>query len=103
MIFTTFITGRPQAGLFYESFFKSEAMKKTNKINDIHEKIHLYLDSALDENDQQNLLEQMKDYPGFPQMINRERNFRTFLKNNVRRSNVPNDLIQSIINQIKLD
>ena len=89
--------------LFLTSFINREHMKNSNKINEIQEKINLYLDSALNESDQQKMMEHLREDPGFPQMINRERNFRTFIKNNVPRSDVPSDLIQSIINRIKLD
>lgn len=78
-------------------------MENSNDFNDIQKNIHLYLDRALDEEDQQKMMEQIRNNPDFSQMINKERNFRTFLKNNVKRYSVSTDLIQSIINQIKMD
>jgi hypothetical protein len=78
-------------------------MENANDFNDFQKSIHLYLDRAMTEEDQQKMMEQVKKNPDFPHMINRERNFRTFLKNNVRRQSVSTDLIQSIINQIKMD
>lgn len=78
-------------------------MENSNNFNDIQKSINLYLDRALNEDDQQRMLEELRKNPDFPQMINKERNFRTFLKNNVKRQSVSTDLIQTIINQIKLD
>lgn len=78
-------------------------MENSNNYHDIQKSISLYLDRALTEEDQQKMMEEFRKNPDFPQMINNERNFRTFLKNNVKRYTASTDLIQSIINQIKLD
>lgn len=78
-------------------------MERSNKINEIQEKINLYLDQALNDEDQKKMMDQVNSDPSVPQMINKERNFRTFLKNKVKRQNVSGDLIQSIINRVKLD
>jgi hypothetical protein len=78
-------------------------MKQSNRINDIQKKINLYLDQALNDEDQLKMMEQVKANPDYPQMINQERNFRTFLKNKVHRSPVSSELIQKIINKVKLD
>ena len=78
-------------------------MEHSNKINEIQKKINLYLDKALNEEDQMNMMKELNSDPSFPQMVNKERNFRTLLKNKVERSTVSSDLIQSIINQVKLD
>ena len=78
-------------------------MENSNKFNEIHKNIHLYLDQALNEEDQLKMMEEVKSNPDYTQMINKERNFRTFLKNKVKRSNVSSDLIKSIIKRVKLD
>ena len=78
-------------------------MENSNNFNEFRRNIHLYLDQALNEEDQQKMMEQVQQNPDFPQMINKERNFRTFLKNKVKRSSVSSDLIQSIISRIKMD
>jgi hypothetical protein len=78
-------------------------MENSNNYNEIQKNINLYLDQAMNDEDQKKMMDQMKGNPDFPQMINKERNFRTFLKNNVKRYSVSSDLIQSIINQIKMD
>jgi len=78
-------------------------MENSNNYHDIQKNISLYLDRALTEEDQQKMMEEFRKNPDFPQMINNERNFRTFLKNNVKRYSASTDLIQSIISQIKLD
>jgi len=78
-------------------------MEHSNKINQIHKNINLYLDQELNDEDQMNMIKDMKSNPEYPQMINKERNFRTFLKNKVKRPGVSTDLIQSIIKRVKLD
>ena len=78
-------------------------MEHSNKINEIQKKINLYLDKALNEDDQMKMMKEYNSDPSFPQMINKERNFRTLLKNKLERSTVSTDLIQSIINRVKLD
>ena len=78
-------------------------MENSNNYNEIQKNINLYLDQAMNDEDQKKMMDQVKANPEFPQMINKERNFRTFLKNNVKRYSVSTDLIQSIINQIKMD
>ena len=78
-------------------------MKHSNKINEIQKKINLYLDQALNDEDQLKMMEQVNANPDYPHMINQERNFRTFLKNKVQRSHVSSELIQTIINKVKLD
>lgn len=78
-------------------------MENSNNFNEFQRNIHLYLDQALNDEDQQKMMEQVQQNPDFPQMINKERNFRTFLKNKVKRSSVSSDLIHSIISRIKMD
>lgn len=78
-------------------------MENSNNFNDLQKSINLYLDRAMNDEDQLRMMKEMKKNPDFPQMINKERNFRTFLKNNVKRYSASTDLIQSIINQIKMD
>jgi len=78
-------------------------MENSNKFNEIRKNIHLYLDQALNEEDQLKMMKEVKANPEYSQLINSERNFRTLLKNKVKRSQVPNDLIQSIISRVKLD
>lgn len=78
-------------------------MENSNNFNEIQKSIDLYLDRAMNDEDQQKMMDEFRRNPEFPHLINRERNFRTFLKNNVKRQHVSTDLIQSIIKQIKLD
>jgi len=77
-------------------------MENDNKVNEFQKKVDLYLDHALNDSDQKIMMEQIRANPEYPQLINKERNFRTFIKNNVKRSSVSTDLIQSIIDSIKL-
>lgn len=81
---------------------KKNIMKNANKFNEIRKNIHLYLDQALNDEDQVRLMAEVKNNPDYPQMINSERNFRTLLKNKVKRSNVSTDLIQAIVDKVKL-
>lgn len=78
-------------------------MENTNKFNEIRKNINLYLDKALNEEDQRKMMDEVNSNPDYSQMINEEKNFRNFLKNKVHRPQVSTELIQSIIKRVKLD
>jgi hypothetical protein len=68
---------------------------------DLRHKINLYFDKALPEEDQKQLLRQVDNDPNCCQMFNKEKHFRDFIKNNVKRSPVSQDIIQSIRDRIR--
>ena len=82
---------------------KKNDMENTNKFNEIRKNINLYLDKALNEEDQRKMMDEVNSNPDYSQMINEEKNFRNFIKNKVHRPQVSTELIQSIIKRVKLD
>lgn len=82
---------------------KENDMENTNKFNEIRKNINLYLDKALNEEDQKKMMQEVSSNPDYSHMIKEEENFRTFLKNKVHRPQVSTELIQSIIKRVKLD
>ena len=77
-------------------------MKNPNFIQDFQQRVNLYFDNQLNENDQQTLLNQVSEDPQCDKMFQKEKNFRDFIKNNVKRSSVSPDLIQSIKNKVRI-
>jgi hypothetical protein len=61
-------------------------------------KLSMYLDNELD---QQEIL-QLKQNPDFHSLLEREQNFRHFIKTKVPRRKVSSDLIQSIKEKIRM-
>jgi hypothetical protein len=68
---------------------------------DLRQKINLYFDNALPQKDQDELLIRVGTDPDCCQMFNKEKNFRAFIKNNVRRTPASQDIIQSIRDRIR--
>lgn len=72
-----------------------------NNMDEIHKRVTLYFDNALGENERTELLQQVGQDPKYTKLFNKERTFREFLKDNVRRPDVSSDLIQNIKNKIR--
>ena len=66
------------------------------------DQVDLYFDNALQQDDQQRLLQQVSSDPDANQMFQEAKNFRDFIKNNVKRQKVSPELINSIKERIKL-
>ncbi|MEO7175241.1 MAG: hypothetical protein ABIV51_05325 [Saprospiraceae bacterium] len=78
-------------------------MKEPNNPNDIHNKVSMYLDGALNEEDQDNLLRSVAEDPNISRMYNREKSFRDLIRSNVKRPIVSQEFIQTIKDNIKKD
>ncbi len=78
-------------------------MSKSKKQLEIQRNIDLFLDHAMVNEENANFLYEVENNPDYPRLIDQEKNFRNFIKNNVKRPGVSTDLIQSIINRIKID
>ena len=76
-------------------------MRNQNENQDLRQKINLYLDHALGAQEQEDLLKQVDADPRCNQMFQSERSLRDYIKNNVAKSSVSPDLIQSIKNNIR--
>ena len=69
---------------------------------DIRQRINLYFDNALSPEDQQDLLHKVECDNKCSKLFTKEKNFRDYIKNNVKRSSVSPDLIQSIKERIRV-
>lgn len=76
-------------------------MNHRDSSQDIRQKINLYFDNALTQKDQDELLSRVSTDPDCCQMFNKEKTFRDFIKNNVRRTPASQDIIQSIRDRIR--
>lgn len=78
-------------------------MKNHNDgLNEIKDRISLYFDNALNENDSSEFLNTIQENPVYTQLFNHEKKVREQLKHHVQRSNSNNDLIKRIRDHIKL-
>jgi DNA-binding phage protein len=59
-------------------------------------KINEYLDNALNENESTDFIKSVQQDPSLNQMLNKERNLRTMLKNQLKRQTVDNSFINSL-------
>ena len=78
-------------------------MKSRTDSGELREKINLYFDHALNKDEEQSLLDRVQNDTRCSSMFNKEKNFREFIKSNVKRSSVTPDLIQTIRSRINLD
>lgn len=77
-------------------------MGNLHNAQDIRNQVNLYFDNALGENEKQELLNKVDTDPKCSKIFNKEKSFRNFIKNNVTRSSVSSDLIQSIKERIRV-
>ncbi|MBK8701141.1 MAG: hypothetical protein IPN29_17030 [Saprospiraceae bacterium] len=63
---------------------------------DLRKQISLYFDNELCSDDKQHLLTQIDADPKCSSMFKKERNFREYIKNNIKRPTVSTDLINNI-------
>ena len=76
---------------------------RTNDLQDFRKQVDLYLDRALNTEDEKELLNRITHDPSCGRVLSKEQNFRNFIKNNVKRQEVTPDFIQAIKNKIKID
>ena len=76
-------------------------MRNRENIQDLRQKIDLYFDNALPPKDQEELMMKVHQDPRCSKMFNKEKTFRDFIKNNVKRTSVSPDIIQSIRDSIR--
>ena len=72
-----------------------------SNMDEIQKRVTLYFDNALGETERSELLKQVDLDPKCSKLFNKEKTFREFLKDNVRRPDVSSDLIQNIKNKIR--
>jgi hypothetical protein len=76
-------------------------MGNPHNIQEIQNRVSLFFDNALADNEKRELLDQVTQDPRCSKIFNKEKNFREFIKNNVTRPSVSNDMIQNIKNKIR--
>ena len=76
-------------------------MRNRENIQDLRQKIDLYFDNALPPKDQEELMQKVQKDPRCSSMFKKEKTFRDFIKNNVKRTSVSPDIIQSIRDSIR--
>ena len=75
-------------------------MENKNLLNYFSHQVNLYLDDRLTEDSKQNLLRTVENDPRCSQVFNQEKNFRDFIKNNVKRPCASAKLINDIRDKI---
>ncbi len=72
------------------------------RFNDLRNKINLYFDNQLDHQDQKELLSKVDVDPQCSKLFNKEKSFRDFIKNNVKRSTVSPEFIRNLRDRIQV-
>lgn len=78
------------------------SMRNQENTGSLRSKINLYFDNALSQEESSTLLERVSCDTKCSKMFNKEKTFRDYIKNNVKRSSVSPDLIQSIRDSIRV-
>ncbi len=71
-------------------------------MENIHDRITLFFDNALNDADKKEVLNQVNNDPAFGQMFQKEQEMREMIKSKVKRPSANSDLIQSIKNSINI-
>ena len=74
-------------------------MKKNNLLNYFSQQVNLYLDNRLNDDSSENLLNAVNEDKECQNVFNKEKHFRDFVRNNVKRPSASSDLINSIKNK----
>jgi hypothetical protein len=69
--------------------------------HDFKHRVDLYLDNELQMDEQEVLMNEVKNNPHFQAVLDQERNFRTFLRSNVSRKSVSPALIENIKERLR--
>lgn len=77
-------------------------MDGSNNFNNFHQKVNMYLDNELSTEAADSFLQEAHQDPGYRRVLQKERSFRDFIKQNVHRPGVTPDFIQSIKDKIRV-
>ena len=69
---------------------------------DLRKQISMYFDNELCSDDKQQLLQRVDVDPKCSSLFRKEKNFREYIKSNIKRPNVSNGLIDNIKNKMNL-
>lgn len=78
-------------------------MSDRQNFNEINERVNLYLDHALDRNQEDEFIHQAHTDQDVSSILDTERSFRELIRNNISRQPVSPNLIQSIRSRIRID
>ncbi len=71
-------------------------------VQEIQNRVSLFFDNALGENERKELLDQVNCDPHCSKIFQKEQNYRNFIKDNIARPSVSTDLIKSIKDSINI-
>ena len=71
-------------------------MQAPNDHRELREKVMMYLDKAMNPEAQREFIQHSENDPECAKILNREKGFRHFVKNNVMRPKVDDDFISSL-------
>lgn len=71
-------------------------------IQDLVQKVNMYLDNELSKEAERKLLQEIQSNPSYYEILSKEKSFREFIKSKVHRRKVSPTLIQSIKDQIRI-
>jgi hypothetical protein len=77
-------------------------MRSFDSEKTLKKQIHLFLDNELPKDEASELINLMELDPRTSQIYNSEKDFRAFVKNNVKRSTVSEDFAQNIKDKIRI-
>jgi hypothetical protein len=75
-------------------------MRNFDSVKSIKQQINLYLDNELPVEDGKNLIQRVETDPRCTKIFNREKDFRAFVKSNVKRPTISAAFIQDLKNRI---
>lgn len=77
-------------------------MREQEDLHRFQEKVDLYFDKALSQNDEQELLENVENDSSCQKVFEQTQHYRTFIKNKVQRPSVSPEFIKSIKEKIRI-
>ncbi len=72
-----------------------------SSFKDLTRRVTLYLDGALNKEEERELLLEIQKNPQYIQLLSKEQNFREFIKTRLQRKKVSPNLVQSIKDKIR--
>lgn len=69
--------------------------------HDFKHRVDLYLDNELQMDEQEVLMNEVRNNPVYQSVLDQERSFRTFLKSNINRKSVSPTLIENIKERLR--
>ena len=78
-------------------------IKQESNLHGLFDKVNMFLDNELSDEQQRQLLDEIKTNPAYYDVLSKEKSFREFIKSKVQRRSVSPALIQSIKDKIRVD